>query len=148
MQLILQIAVMDRKQFTGILVIMLLFFAWTYFMKPSEEELRKAKEKQEAVLQKDTIINTRLTTADTLQSASASDIPNDSTSVSSENKVRFGSFAAAASGNEENPVLENENIKVTFSSKGGKIKEVLLKHHYKTVTVSYTHLTLPTNSRV
>lgn len=136
MQLILQIAVMDRQQFTGILVIMLLFFAWTYFMKPSEEELRKAKEKQEAVLQKDTIINTRLTTADTLQSASASDIPNDSASVSSENKVRFGSFAAAASGNEENPVLENENIKVTFSSKGGKIKEVLLKHHYKTVTDS------------
>ncbi|HRO73513.1 MAG TPA: hypothetical protein PK611_07575, partial [Saprospiraceae bacterium] len=115
---------------------MLLFFAWTYFMKPSEEELRKAKEKQEAVLQQDTVINTRLTTADTLQSASASDIPNDSASVSSENKVRFGSFAAAASGNEENPVLENENIKVTFSSKGGKIKEVLLKHHYKTVTDS------------
>ncbi|WP_209329298.1 membrane protein insertase YidC [Lunatimonas salinarum] len=40
---------------------------------------------------------------------------------------RFGVFAAAAVGDERTVVLENEDIAVTFSSKGGEIKQVQLK---------------------
>ena len=43
----------------------------------------------------------------------------------------FGPFAASASGTEQLEVLENEFVKVTFSNKGGKVKEVLLKEYFK-----------------
>ena len=43
----------------------------------------------------------------------------------------YGDFAAAATGQAQDVVIENDNLKVTFSTQGGKIKEVLLKK-YKT----------------
>lgn len=46
-------------------------------------------------------------------------------------KTQYGDFAAAAQGTAQNTVIENENIRITFSNKGGTVKEVLLKN-YKT----------------
>lgn len=46
-------------------------------------------------------------------------------------KAVYGDFAAAATGQAQDVVVENDNMKVTFSTQGGKIKEVLLKK-YKT----------------
>lgn len=125
---------MDRKQFTGILVIMMLLFAWTYFMKPSEEEFKKAKEARE-ITEQDTTRTQQQTNADTLISEIVTTVAGDST-VNTENKIRFGAFSVSAQGTEDFPVLENDNIKITFTNKGGKIKEVLLKKHFMTVTDS------------
>lgn len=125
---------MDRKQFTGILVIMALLFAWTYFMKPSEEEFKKAKEARE-LTEQDTTRTQQQTNADTLISEIVTTVAGDST-VNTENKIRFGAFSVSAQGTEDFPVLENDNIKITFTNKGGKIKEVLLKKHFMTVTDS------------
>jgi len=44
---------------------------------------------------------------------------------------RFGAFAPAATGVEKLESLENDLIKVTFTSKGGRIKEVLVKKYNK-----------------
>lgn len=134
MLLILQTEKMDRKQFAGILLIMLLFFVWTFMMKPSEEELQKSKENKEAVQKIEDAILAE-DTVDTLVDATFTETLGD-TVTGAEHKVRFGAFSSAANGVEENPVLENDNIKITFTNKGGKIKEVLLKHHYKTVVDS------------
>ena len=43
--------------------------------------------------------------------------------------AQYGSFAAAISGEAKDVVLENADIKITLSSKGGAIKEVALKNH-------------------
>jgi YidC/Oxa1 family membrane protein insertase len=40
---------------------------------------------------------------------------------------RFGAFAPAGSGIEQEEILENDLIRVKFSTKGGRIKEILLK---------------------
>src|SRR5690606_15047724 len=45
------------------------------------------------------------------------------------NQQKFGDFAAAAEGSENEISLENEDIKVTFSTKGAAIKSVLLKNY-------------------
>src|SRR5690606_18412333 len=42
-----------------------------------------------------------------------------------------GAFGAAATGEAATATLENQNIRVTFSTKGGQVEEVLLKN-YKT----------------
>ena len=45
-----------------------------------------------------------------------------------------GPFASAAAGEEQTFQLENDKMRVVFSSKGGKVKEVLLKEHFKILT--------------
>ncbi|MFN8343384.1 MAG: membrane protein insertase YidC [Spirosomataceae bacterium] len=46
-------------------------------------------------------------------------------------RAAYGDFAGAAQGTAQDIVVENEDVKLTFSTKGGSVKEVLLKK-YKT----------------
>lgn len=45
--------------------------------------------------------------------------------------AKFGAFAPASTGEEQFQTLENDLVRVTFSSKGGRIKEVWLKNFSK-----------------
>ncbi|MBX2892087.1 MAG: membrane protein insertase YidC [Saprospiraceae bacterium] len=49
---------------------------------------------------------------------------------------QFGAFAAAGAGQEQLVVLENDLTRITFTSKGGRIKEVFLKNYEKISTDS------------
>ena len=42
---------------------------------------------------------------------------------------QYGAFADAANGEEKSIVIENEDVEITFSTKGGSISKVLLKKH-------------------
>jgi len=44
-----------------------------------------------------------------------------------------GPFAPSASGTEETSVIENDVLQITFTNKGGRIKEVWLKKYFKAV---------------
>lgn len=44
---------------------------------------------------------------------------------------RLGAMASAAQGSEKSYILENEHIRITFSNKGGRITDVLLKKYQK-----------------
>jgi len=46
-------------------------------------------------------------------------------------KAIYGDFASAAQGTAKDIVVENDDLRITFSTKGGRVKEVLLKK-YKT----------------
>ncbi|MFN0213803.1 MAG: membrane protein insertase YidC [Saprospiraceae bacterium] len=48
--------------------------------------------------------------------------------------AKFGVFASAATGQEQFEVLENDLVRITFTSKGGRIKEVFLKKYEKILT--------------
>ncbi len=124
---------MKRNEVIGILLIMLTFFLWTLTTKPSKEELEKSKRMRDSIaLAEQNILpenQSKTVLVDTLPKS------NDTT-ASEAAHLQFGAFSTAASGKEEFPVLENDKIRVTFSSKGGRIVDVLLKQHYKTVTDS------------
>jgi YidC/Oxa1 family membrane protein insertase len=128
---------MERNQVIGIVLIMATFMLWTITSAPSKEEMEKSKRTQDSIaLAAQNIKN------DTLQSAAFVDTMqlhavNDNDSLKNQaNQLKFGVFGAAASGQEQEIVLENEVIQVKFSSKGGIIKEVLLKKHVRTVVDS------------
>lgn len=127
---------MERNQIIGIVLIMATFMLWVITSSPSKEELEKTKKIQDSIaLTVETPIKTfdaEKTIPDSLNTAVTG---SDSTSLQ-ENTIRYGGFAPSASGTTNEEVLENELIRVTFSNKGGKIKEVLLKKHYKTITDS------------
>ncbi len=134
MRRILQFKRMDRKQYTGLLLIMLILFAWTFFMKPTEEQLRESRENNE-IVEKAEEISQPTTFVDTVVANIPESPINDSIN-NAENRVRYGAFGISTKGNEELSVLENDKIKITFTNKGGNIKEVVLKEHYKSITDS------------
>jgi YidC/Oxa1 family membrane protein insertase len=102
---------MDKNQVTGLLLIMAMLLGYQFFLAPKVEP-QKAPEKTK-----------------TTQSSS---VPQKATLVDSNAlKIAAGDFAAAALGTAQDVVLENKDIKVTFTTQGGKIKQVLLKN-YKT----------------
>ncbi|MFC6100900.1 membrane protein insertase YidC [Olivibacter domesticus] len=111
---------MDRNTFTGLFLIMIILAGSVFFMKPSEEEIKKEQQLQDSLAQRKTPDQKKLT--DSLfaaqQGLEASSI--DSTQMT-------GPFGGAKVGAEELIVLENEFIKASISTKGGRIKSVEVK---------------------
>lgn len=127
---------MERNQIIGIILIMATFMLWTITSAPSKEELEKSKRTKDslALAQHAPESLTKLSDVITQKADTAVAI-NDSL-VSQENSIKYGVFGASAQGTAQDIILENDLIRVTFTNKGGIVKEVLLKQHYKTVTDS------------
>lgn len=99
---------MDRNQAIGLILISVMIFVWFFFFTtpPTQNptpkpQITDTNSKQKSEVEQSKQLNTQA---------------YDSTFLS---------------GKEENVVLENETLKIIFSTKGGKIKQVLLKD-YKT----------------
>src|SRR5690606_30875006 len=111
---------MDRNTFTVLFRIMIILAGSVFIMKPSEEEIKKEQQLQDSIAQAKSP-ETKKTT-DSLfaaqQGLEASTV--DSTQMS-------GPFGGAKVGNEELISLENEFIKATISTKGGRVKSVEVK---------------------
>lgn len=112
---------MDKNKQTGLLIIGLLLIAWTYFMAPDAETVKKQREaQQEEGDRRDVQQNAPLDYRG--KPATNSGAPQTTAQVDS-TKL----FASAYSGAEEFHVLENEKVKLTFSNKGGRIYSAELK---------------------
>ncbi|WP_353480610.1 membrane protein insertase YidC [Haliscomenobacter sp.] len=125
---------MDRNNIIGIALIFVLFLAWQYFLTPSKAQLAAQKRAQDSIAMveklRDKLAIVKKQEA-TKRIEAAAEVPD-----SLRTKLlggQFGPFAAVATGKEETSVLENELIKITFSNKGGRIQDVLLKKHFKMV---------------
>ncbi len=103
---------MDKNQVTGIFLILAMLMGYQYFFAPKDEPTKPS------------------TTTTKVKAASS---PAATVTVTDTNalKAAAGDFSKAAVGTTQELVLENKDIKVTFSTQGGKVKQVLLKN-YKT----------------
>lgn len=106
---------MDRKNIIGLVLIFAIFAGSFYLMKPSEAEI-----KQEQILQ-DSLKNVR---EGKIVSNPTDSIAKTTTIDSADLSKPFG---AATVGQEQLITLENDLLVVKLSSKGGKVKSVLLK---------------------
>jgi YidC/Oxa1 family membrane protein insertase len=134
---ILQKKIMERNQIIGITLIMLTFMMWTYYSAPSKEEIEKSKRMQDSIA----LVKQNATKPlnEVISNSDTSKIVQNSTNDTLSNQLaalKYGKFSPAANGTDGEETLENDLIRITFSAKGGKIKEALLKKHYKTVTDS------------
>ncbi|WP_347156880.1 membrane protein insertase YidC [Pontibacter chitinilyticus] len=108
---------MDRNQAIGFGLIAALLLVYSFFFAGKKEETApKAATEQTARVQ-------HLT--DTTAIAA-----NDSL-TQARKATALGVFGAAATGEATSTTIENENVQITFSSKGGQVKKVVLKN-YKT----------------
>lgn len=132
---------MDRNQLIGIVLILAMLVGYQLLVPKPAPEKQVAQQTQ----------TTKPTTAPRASTTdSLAGQPLDSAAA----KAQFGDFAAVATGETRDIVVENKDIKVTFTTQGGRVKEVVLKN-YKTYDQkplvliddqsSKTLLELPTN---
>jgi YidC/Oxa1 family membrane protein insertase len=124
---------MDKNTIIGFSLIGLILLGFWQLNKPNEKEVLAQKRYNDSIalvqqvkVQAETAINKTATVS------KDSAIGPDTATISSS----FGDFSASAKGEEKFYTLENELIKLTISSKGGRIYSAQLKN-YK------THDTLP-----
>ncbi|MCB9082205.1 MAG: membrane protein insertase YidC [Lewinellaceae bacterium] len=134
---------MDRNTVVGLLLIFGLFFAWQMVLAPSRAQMEAEKRAQDSIARQQFIADSlaQLPQNASTQPTTTSEVATEDTAATPaadslqqlQLSVRYGAFAPAAAGTETDHVLENELMKVTFTSKGARIKEVLLKKHFKMV---------------
>ena len=108
---------MDKNQYIGLILMFGLLAVYFMFFSPDlpvEEPLPESNAPQTEIIEP---------TADSPTLAQQDSI------ISSLDSLKFGSFSFAASKDEVEQVIENDELKVVFTNKGGKIKEVILKNH-------------------
>lgn len=116
---------MDRNSIIGLSLIFVILVTFAYFNRPSEDEMRAAQRQRDSLamvqLREDSAARTIVIKNEQMDSLKAH---ADSAAL----QGSFGNFAAFAAGTEQFTTLENENLKVTLTNKGGRIYSVELKN--------------------
>ncbi|MBT29537.1 MAG: membrane protein insertase YidC [Thalassobius sp.] len=112
---------MDKNNLTGLLLISILLFTYFFFFSPEPPPQEAAQQVESGISENETTDNT--------QTLSAS-VTTESDSVLS---AKYGFFGSFMKGESQEYTLENKDLKILFDSKGGTVKEVLLKNY-----VTYT----------
>ncbi len=130
---------MDRNTITGLVLIFLMLAAYQYFTAPSPEEIEAQQRYRDsiALVQQQVTDASNTTIAD---SNSQNTINTNTVPVEVSDSLQqlqyagaYGPFAPAATGSEEEITIENDLIRVTFTNKGGKIKQAELKTFKKAI---------------
>ena len=125
---------MDKKSIIGIAVVALLFFGFAYF---NTQEQKKYQEEMAAwqAYQDSVALATRpvAPAADSVALTAGGQDPEQAAAAARDRRVAaLGEYLAAARDGEEREfVVENDVMAVTFSTRGGQIRDVLLKDYTK-----------------
>jgi YidC/Oxa1 family membrane protein insertase len=123
---------MDRNSIIGIILIAFIFVLWSVFNKPSEAEKMKLQHMRDSmalVQSQQSKTDSSITPVAKTLSEKIKQLPD-----SSKNKVltnEFGAFSASAIDTNRFYTLENEKIKLTISTKGGRPYAVRLKEYHR-----------------
>ena len=112
----------DKNSLIGFVLMAIILIVFnTFFFPEVPQEQAPTTTPTEAVISETQI-------AETVIDAPLIPTLNDST-VSEELKATYGIFAAAAIGEDEFQIIENDKLKITVSNKGGRITSVILKEY-------------------
>lgn len=109
---------MDKNTITGFVLIAAVLFGFSWFSRPSEEEIRAQRQQDSiaAVTQEKKEIERKQAEAKKLAQAKAA--LEDSTVL----------FYSALNGKAQDVVLENEKVALTFSTKGATVNKAVVKN--------------------
>lgn len=121
---------MDKNTTIGLVLIFAILVLFSYLNKPSQEEIEATRQKRDSIAM---VQQEMAREVEKQQTLSSNDITL-TTAAESEQRVTdlknlYGDFSVAANGNEEFIVLENNLIRLTLSSKGGRVYSVELKNY-------------------
>jgi YidC/Oxa1 family membrane protein insertase len=115
---------MDRNSIIGLTLIFVILVTFAYINQPSEEEQQRLRSQYDSIQlvkkQQDSIaLATEFLNAATLSASDTNRLEQE-----------LGSFAALANGEESFTTIENENMKLIFTNKGGRIYSTQLKNYH------------------
>ncbi len=128
---------MDKNTITGFILIFGILLVWNMMMAPDAEKRMEEQRLQDSIAQ---VEQQLLEEEQQIAQPTPATTPTSPTSEPDSAKaaeeqmklqLQYGDFYHAANGEEKTQVLENDLMKITFSNKGGRIKRVLLKKHFK-----------------
>ena len=136
---------MNKSSLIGFILIAAILFGWMWWMQPSKEQIAEQQRIQDSIrmARQEAAILDSIRLAEEEQARAAADTlplitPETATDSATlalmqyqQNRDKFGVFASASTGEEQLWTVENNLQRITFSSKGGSIKQVELKD-YKT----------------
>lgn len=125
---------MDKNTIFGFVLIAVIVLGYMQITKPSEKEIAAQKRYNDsiALVQQSKAHVAVKTISETVSDSVAA---NDTTS----NSGAFGDFSVASKGEEKFYTLENELVKITLGSKGGRIYSVQLKKYSKRDSLNNAH---------
>ena len=143
---------MDRNTIIGFLLIFAVLIGWQQYNKPIQEARKAEALRQDSLARvQDSLHNEELDafrrqmppeeTEATDTSVAAAQQQAATTTESNEGHgmdAAYGPFAGAAEGIEKEQILENDQVRITFTNKGGRIKSVELLQ-YQRVVVGEKH---------
>lgn len=134
---------MDKKSTIGLIIIGLILALWVFMSGPSKEQIANKRRVDDSInfamnaqiaaeqiqneLKKTN--NTPSTTNDTFKVALSNTVVSDSLKNVLK-KNAWKDFYPAANGTDENVTIENEKIKVSISTKSGRVSSVILKEYF------------------
>ena len=136
----------NKNTLIGFILIAAILFGWMYFMTPTKEQLAEQQRIQDSIrrvrleeMALDSMRQAERKMADAQLAALQTDTTQlalmDSATIAmqKQNALRdkYGAFAGSAEGEEQFITIENKLQRLTFSNKGGFLKQVELKD-YKT----------------
>lgn len=118
---------MDKNTFTGLFLIMIIMGASIYFMKPSEADIKK----EQLTVHQDSIKKGLIKAEATAAAAAAAKTDTAKKSGVVDSAVLKTPFGAATVGTEQFITVENKELRLKLSTKGGRVYSAELKN-YKT----------------
>jgi YidC/Oxa1 family membrane protein insertase len=122
---------MDKNSWIGLLLIMAILFGWSFFTRPSEEQIQRERARRDSIARVEQLRQLDLEMQKTQAAEQAQIIsPKASDSAASEMlRNQYGDFAVCAAGEREFYTVENNLMSVKFTNLGGRIASVTLKEY-------------------
>ena len=108
---------MDKNTIIGFVLIAAVLFGFAYFQQPSEEQVKQQQEQ----IRQDSIKSAKQIEASKLAKAKQAE------EIQSAKNDTSALFHNALQGKEDNIVLQNKNLELVISSKGGIVKKAIVK---------------------
>ncbi len=127
---------MDRNTTIGIVLIFFLLYLWAKMNAPTEAEMMEMQRLRDSITLAESGLRDSLAR---ITSPPVTSVPEGNDTLGQDFKQNlqlerdFGVFAPVASGVEELVSLENEVLKVTVSTRGGRITRALVKPYKKLI---------------
>lgn len=126
---------MNKDQIIGLLIIGAILVGYSYYMKPSEEELAKAKLKRDSIEMVQAEQQKTLMLQDEQKKADATNTKEVISDESSKAEApasltnKYGEFSAAATGDIDYVYIENDVVRLKIATKGGRVYSAELKKY-------------------
>ncbi len=122
---------MDKNSWIGLLLIMAIVFGWSYFTRPSEEEMQRYRQQQDSIarVEKQRAIEAEMKKAEATEQAQLASAEQSDSLLGVMLRNQYGEFAPFASGEREYYTVENNLMKIKFTNLGGRIASVELKEY-------------------